>query len=139
MMTRMEIAYKSKEPCGAKPAIFTTGGYRLNVGARELHFDFTDMEASTEIIDGYLHITAVQKNFDDSLIDTYLFTPSGVDIALRLAKKEDFTEIYYECFADKDEEQFIDLEPLSIVFYNFSADGDGEPNEVEGTAFSNLI
>ena len=71
MITRMEIHHRSKEPCIKKPAIFTTGGYRVCICGREYHFDFEDMQASTEIVDSYLHIHAVQCNFEKSLFDGY--------------------------------------------------------------------
>ena len=130
MITRMEIIYRSQAPCSVKPAIFTTGGYAVTVGDRELHFDFEDMEANTEIEDGYLHINAVQKNFDESLLGG--FTMAEADTTLRTATREDYTEIFYECFADESEGTPILLEPTSVVFFDYSVECDGQPIIVGG-------
>jgi hypothetical protein len=91
------------------------------------------MEASTEIIDGYLNIWALQRNFDSCLFDSY--TLEELDAALTKVKKEDFVEIFYECFSDQAEDEPICLEPVSIAFYDI----DGTPIVVRGSGFAWLI
>ena len=70
MITRLEITYKSKEPCNVKPHIFTSGGYAVKMpDDRRISFDFEDMEAVCEFEDGYLYIHCLQKNIDECYID----------------------------------------------------------------------
>lgn len=148
MITRMEITYRSKLPCERNPEIFTTGSYTVKADGHEITFDFTEMIASTEIQDGYLYVLALQKNFDENVLGDFgveelgespvKYTIPMIDAALRKAKKEDFTEIFYECFGDQQETDFIRLEPLDITFYDYSTTGDGKGIAVEGLAFSNL-
>lgn len=137
MLTRMELVYRSKYRCSRTPAIFTTGGYYFTVDNRQYHFDFEDMEAGTRLEDGFLYINVLQKNLDESLLNGW--TMSELSDALCKAKKEDFNDIFYECFADADEKQLITLEPVSITFYDFSAEGTGKPIEVGGEGFTNLV
>jgi hypothetical protein len=127
----MEIHYRSKSPCTYKPEIFTTGGYRLVIDGREFQFDFENMEANTKIVDGFLNIYSLQRNLDSSLFDGY--TAEELDAALKQVRKEGFTEIFYECFADQGETESIHLEPVSITFYD-----DGNPITVEGEGFAGL-
>ena len=136
MITRMEMTYRSKEPCNVKPKIFTTGGYEIVKDSSTFHFDFEDMEASVDIENGYLHISCLQKNLDPSLLEG--FQDAEVDRILQTAKKEDFSDIFYECFADDAETKPIELIPESIVFYDFSTTGTGEPIVVGGESFSGL-
>ena len=95
------------------------------------------MQASTEIVDDYLHIHAVQRNFEKSLFDGYTY--EELDDALKQASKDDFTEIFYECFADQAEKIFIKLEPVGITFYDYALHYDFNSFEVDGDGFINLM
>lgn len=137
MISRMEIHYRSKAPCSQKPAIFTTGGYRICVKGKEYHFDFEDMQATIAFDGELLHIYSEQRNFERSLFDGYTY--EQLDSALKQVGKEDFTEIFYECFADENESEHIDLEPVSITFYDYALHYDYNAIEVDGNRFTNLI
>lgn len=136
MITRMNIAYRSKEPCNVKPEIFSTGGYGILHEGKELTFDFEDMGAGTRFENGYLFIESEQRNLDETVCDGV--APELVDRILRSAKKEDFTEIYYECFADSKMTKPVELEVESITFYDFTESGELLSIEVGGTAFTGL-
>lgn len=136
MITRMVMLYRSETPCKEKPAMFTTGEYTVKVDGREFSFDFEDMAAWTEIKDGYLYIDVLQQNLDVEF--TTSIELDEADGLLRRVRKEDFTEIYYECYGNADETDPISLEPVEITFYDFSDTGDGAPIVVEGERFSNL-
>jgi hypothetical protein len=111
---KMNIHYRSKEPCDKKPQIFSTGGYRVNTGGREYHFDFEDMEATIEFADGYLNIHSSQWSLEKSLFDDY--THEELIAVLMHAKKEDFTEIFNECYGNLDETEDIPLDVVDISF-----------------------
>lgn len=136
MITRMEITYRSKDPCNIKPEIFSTGGYAISIDGKDLTFDFEEMYANTRFEDGYIHIDSLQKNLDEEVLDG--IKPEIADYMLKSVKKEDFTEIYYECFADREENNPIELTIENITFYDFSESGDGQPIEVGGDSFCNL-
>ena len=136
MITRMEIEYRSIAPCSAKPVIFSTGGYEAEVKGKILRFDFKDMEAQIEHVDGYLHISTLQKSLEESLLGE--LSAEDVSELLFQAKKEDFREAFYECYEADEEKLPIELEPLEIAFTDNSASGDGIPRIVAGTGFSNL-
>ena len=134
----MEITYKSENPCNAKPEIFTTGRYTITNNGNDVHFDFEDSFAEFRFENGYMYIYSLQKNLDKIVSEG--ISSEELDNILRSAKKEDFTEIYYECYADQEEQNFIKLIPESIAFYDFSKDSiSNEPIEVKGTAFINAI
>lgn len=137
MITRMEITYRSKNPCDIKPEVFNTGGYAITQNGTELFFDFEEMIANTRFENGFLYIESLQKNLDESISEG--FSTEVINRMLKSAKKEDFTEIYNECFADEEEKHPIELVAESITFYDFSASGSGEPIEVGGDSFNNLI
>ena len=136
MITRMEITYRSKEPCSIKPEIFTSGGYSITKDNAVLNFDFEDMTASCRYEGKYLFIDVIQKNLDESLLDG--MSLELADRILRTAIKEDFMEVYSECFADSEETEAIKLIPMEIEFYDFSLEGDGLPIKILGDSFCNL-
>ena len=69
---------------------------------------------------GFLRMDCLCKHYDDS------FQPQEeVDHLMRQLTKSDFTEVFYECFADKDMEISIELMPVEIMFYDYSATSDG--------------
>lgn len=135
MITRMVMLYRSKAPCKKKPAIFSTGEYTVKIDGREFSFDFEDMAAWTEIKDGHLYIDVLQQNLDFAFIT---IAPDEADSLLRRAIKEDFIEIYYDCYGNADETDPISLEPVEITFCDCSCTGNGDPIVVEGERFSNL-
>lgn len=138
MITRLEMVYRSELPCKKKPALFSTGSYTVKVEGREFTFDFEEMTACTEIKDGYLYVDVMQKNLDDSFFTS--IEPSEMDRLLRKVRKEDFTEIFYECYESPEEIGSISLVPVEMTFYDFSSTGDVDSAEieVEGENFSNL-
>ena len=136
MITRMEITYRSETPYKDKPAIFTTGEYTINQNGNDIHFDFEDMTADACIKDNYLYIYSEQKNMDETVSEGV--SPEEFDNILRSVKKEDFTEIYYECYADRKEQNFIKLIPENIVFYAFDESGNITQIEVTGDEFINI-
>jgi len=135
MITQMEITYRSENPCNVKPEIFTTGGYIIKNIGNDITFDFEDMTANTRFENGYLYIDALQKNIDYTVSED--IPPEVLDNIFRTVKKEDFIEIFYECFEDQKEQHFINLIPESIVFYDFKESGNMTPIEVTGTSFIN--
>ena len=136
MITRMEITYRSENPYKNKPAIFTTGGYTINQNDNDIHFDFEDMTADAQIKNNYLYIYSEQKNMDETVSEG--ISPEELDNILRSVKKEDFTEIYYECYADREEQNFIKLISENIVFYAFDETGNMTQIEVTGDEFINI-
>ena len=136
MITRMEITYRSENPCNIKPEIFTTGGYTITNNGNDIHFDFEDMYADFRFENDYLYIDALQKNIDETVLEN--ISSEELDKILRSVKKKDFTDIYYECFGDKEEQHFISLIPESIVFYDFSEEAEMLPVKVQGTGFVNI-
>jgi len=132
----MEITYRSENPCNIKPEIFTTGGYTVKKGDKEITFDFEDMTANIRFENGYLYIDSMQKHLDETTSDG--INPEELDKILRSVKKEDFTEVFYECYADQEEKNFIKLLPESIVFYDYSEGSETEPIEVSGKDFINI-
>ena len=64
MITRMEITYRSENPCDVEPKIFTTGGYTIKNIGYDISFDFEDMFANIRVENGYLYIDVLQKNID---------------------------------------------------------------------------
>lgn len=134
MITRMAITYKSKKPTDIAPAIFTSGGYTVIKNGKEFSFDFMDSEYSIRHENGYLYMDCLCKNYDE---DAYL-PQEEIDLLMRSLAKSDFTDIFYECFADEEMQVSIDLMPEEIIFYDYSITGDGKPFEVSGKAFDNL-
>ena len=117
MITRMEITYRSENLCNIEPKIFTTGGYSIKKEGQEINFDFEDMTANFFFENGYLYIESTQKNIGETVSEG--ISPDELGNILRSVKKEDFTEIYYECYADREEQNLIKLIPENIVFYAF--------------------
>lgn len=154
MIIGMEIKYRSQERCDKLAKIFTTGSYSVNIDGHELSFDFEEMVGTQEIEDGYLYVCAEQKNLDEDIlgkvhreiIDNYpkvtteKISLEEADYLLKKVKKEDFSDIYYECFSDLEEEEYIPLVPISIHILDYSVMGVGDINiiEVGGEAFSNI-
>lgn len=138
MITRMEITYRSKEPCSKKPEIFTTGGYEVLTNNLTVSFDFEEMTANCRFEDGYLYIDVLQKNLDKSILDSNGISLEQADMVLRCAQKEDFREIYNECFVDLGEDEPLVLIPMEIEFADYSAGADTSPIRVLGNSFCNL-
>jgi len=142
MITRMEITFKSKKKitCDSKelektiPSILSPGSCRVKKDGMEFVFDFEETESGHRYEGDHLYVDCMYKNYDEDL-DLPLKT---TDPILRKVTKEDFLEVNYECYADEDENIFIDLEPVDITFYDFSKYGDGKPIEVKGDGFTNL-
>ena len=136
MITRMEITYKSENPYNDKPEIFTTGGYTINQNGNDIHFDFEDMAADACIKDNYLYIYSEKRNIDETVSKG--INPEELGNILLSVKKEDFTEIYYECYADREEQNFIKLIPENIAFYAFDEFGNMTQIEITGDEFINI-
>ena len=132
MITKMEITYRSESPCDIEPGIFTTGGYTVSQNGKDIHFDFEDMRGNCRFESGFLYVDAVQSGLDYTVSEG--IEPEALDNILRSAKKEDFTEIYYECYADEDERNHVKLIPESIIFHDFDK---AESIEVKGSNFIN--
>ena len=143
MITRMEITYKSVLPRTVEPGIFSTGNYIVSKDGESISFDFTEMESSFRFEGGYMYIDVLQKHWDDD----YCPEQSLVDQFMRRLTKNDFIDMFYECFDTKDangnelaEEDYLSVElvPIDITFYDCSESGDGKPIIVTGEAFDNL-
>lgn len=96
----MEIIYRLKEPCNIEPAINSTGGYAISQNGVNLFFDFEEIYAGTYFENGYLY-NSTQKNLDETVLGEIPL--EIIYTMIKSAKKEDFTEIYNEWFADEDE------------------------------------
>ena len=132
VITRMEITYRSKNPCDITPKLFSTGSYEIVLDGATLRFDFEDSEFEFSFENGYLYVNCLQKNLD--IIDSGGMEEAEIDNMMRTARMDDYMEIYYECFENEEEceEGYIELIPQSITFYDCSDLGDGEPIIVEG-------
>ena len=56
----------------------------------------------------------------------------------RFTVREDFREIYSECYMDAEENRTIVLIPEDVVFGDYSESGEGDI-KIGGTTFTNLI
>ena len=135
MITRMHVTMRSVKPTGITPKIFSLGSFTAVKEGRKFTFDFTDSEYEFSHDDeGHLNIDILLRNFDEDS-----FGPQKeIDRLMRRLEKEDFTEIFYECYEDEEEEGEIQMKVLTATFFDFSTNGDGLPIPVMGDEFPTL-
>lgn len=111
------IRYRTREKIDRKPEIFTTGGYTgVDKDGKEIIFDWCDMYAFVEELDdGRMEIEVTLKNFDiEFLRDSNEIT----SISARELSKLNLNEIFYECYLDKEEEGFVELDIIEFIIYD---------------------
>lgn len=111
------INYCSKEKVKNEPKIFSTGGYRvLDEKNQEILFDFNLSESGCEILeDGRLKIDVSLREFDADFFEESNKSIEELDkITPELLASFKLLEVYYECFADDNEEEFIELEVVDF-------------------------
>lgn len=122
MNFRGYIKYVSRKPVGKKPEIFTTGGYSgVNKDGVEIMFDWEEFSAGATVLeDGRIEIEAHLRGFD-----TEFFKDSNETIKSITAEelaKLNLTEVFYECYEDQNEENFIYLDVVEFVLYHWDSD-----------------
>lgn len=115
------IRYRSREKITKKPEIFTTGGYSaLHETGEEIFFDWNDMRAvCEETSDGYIEIEATLTSFDP---DVFGDGESLDYISAEDLTNSDLTEVYFECYKEVDEIDFIFLDVIEFEVYDRSTE-----------------
>lgn len=102
-----------------KPAILNIGGFEFVVNNKSIRFDWFRVYTDVSIEpDGTLIIKAEVLEFDT---ETYAedYSRMGIEVTAQLlASADKIEEIFYECYADYQEMEFIPL-----VVTSFSIDG----------------
>lgn len=105
------VVLRSLEPVKEKPAIYSIGGFTaISEDGREYHFDWCESYTSCEHDEGgRLIFESDLRNFDDE----YFKDSSEVNIdelTPEFITSSKLKEVYYECFEDENEENFVHLE-----------------------------
>lgn len=117
MITRMNITFKSKERVNTKPKIYSIGGFEIQYSGKSYRFDFEESGTSVKLDDdGFLHVRSELKNIDEDYSSASAIELNRI---FRLATKEDYSEIYYECFQESEDEEPIHLICIDISYYDF--------------------
>lgn len=79
-----------------------------------INFDYKQWYANCEFKNGYLHLEVTHEYLDETI--TKNISLENLSKILLNVKKEDFTEIFYECYSDSEENDFIHLVPQKGTF-----------------------
>lgn len=117
---RASITLKSKNNgYTKKPVIFSVGGFEFVVNNKSIRFDWYRAYSDVSIEpDGTLIVKVELREFDT---DTYAkdYSRMGIEVTAQLlASADKIEEIFYDCYADYQEMEFI---PLKVT--SFSIDG----------------
>lgn len=112
---------RSKDPVVIdKPAIFSVGGYSFKPtpGLKQNYqFDFAEMSANCKKDkDNHLIFEVTQRYYDH---DIYEESNNNIYINLDLLSVAEFDEIFYECYENENETNFIPLEIIEVSFSEF--------------------
>lgn len=115
------IKYVTRKPLGKKPAIFSTGGYSGKTkDGKEIIFDWLDSYGRATVReDGHVEIEVDLCNFDEEFTVDSSDKNSGADkLTPESLTAITLTEVFYECFADEEEEDFIYLDVVEFAVYD---------------------
>lgn len=127
----------SRGKVSEKPEIWTLGGFGVDlINGDRINFDWNESYSGAEFDNGHLVMDCELRDFAyDVFGDEYLelgFTHEQICGALLASGLLD--EVYYECFADQEEEQFIFMDLVSFTIddggkeYSFTAEQIAELN-----------
>ena len=113
------IQMKSMKKVDKIPSVIGLEGYLLQLGEDEVPIDFYMTHSTITFKDGQMLFTALVSDFD---ADTYEneWEKLGYEekdlTAERLGATTKLIEVNYECYADDEEEESIELEVVSFTF-----------------------
>jgi hypothetical protein len=122
------IILRSKEPFDGHPEVFTIGSFSAMNNDREFGYDWDTVGSNSSTDEhGYLIIEAGLSDFSEDFDEANI--AAGIElneITAQFITESTLVEMFYECYSDKDETNFIMMELVSFTVIADSIDDEVE-------------